>query len=306
MQEIARHPVLSRDAQLLHARHVQEWVNWPGGRTAAPFRVRRRGERSFNCLVRTNLRLVVSVAKKYQNRGLDLPDLIQEGNLGLCRGVELFDPSRGYSLSTYTYWWIRQAITRAICTSARTIRLPLNTHDTLSRIRRAISEYEAEHGTTPTKAALSTLIKIPTERIEFLLLVETITRCSSLDRTGIDEGNSIVDLIADPSSVEPATIDAPWGHMDVDDLWDTVDTLDPREALILRGLYLENKNMSEIGRSQRLSRERIRQLSIRATKNLRTLLYLRMGRLPEDDGHPVPTPEPEPAIDCTATDKTAT
>lgn len=280
LNEIARHPILSRDAQLLHARHVQEWVNWPGGRDAAPFRVRRRGERSFNALVRTNLRLVVSVAKKYQNRGLELTDLIQEGNVGLCRGIELFDPSRGYSISTYTYWWIRQAITRALCTSARTIRLPLNTHDTLSKIRRAVADHQVKHGARPTLPELAALINLPADRIEQLLYSEAITDCSSLDRAAREDGDNILDLIADPSTV-PTPIEAPWGQMDSDELWDMVESLDPREADILRGMYLENRTMAELGRRHKLSRERIRQLSVRATKKLRYRLYLNAGRTPE-------------------------
>jgi RNA polymerase sigma factor (sigma-70 family) len=303
LQEISRHPVLSRDAQLLHARQVQEWVNWPGGRASAPLRVRRRGERSFNSLVRTNLRLVVSVAKKYQNRGLELVDLIQEGNVGLCRGIELFDPTRGYSISTYTYWWIRQAITRALHTSARTIRLPLNTQDLLSKIRRAIATYESEYGAPPSLQTLSELLKVTTDRIEQTLFSESITRCTSLDRACIEDGNNLIELLPDLTTL-PTSIDAPWGVMDVDELWDMVDTLDPREADILRGIYLENHTLAEIGRRHHLSRERIRQLSVRATQKLRYRLYLSTGRLPEPE---TPTPSPEPAaIDCTLTDDSAT
>ena len=272
LSQISRHPVLGREAQLLHARHVQAWLTWPEGRAVAPYRVRRRGELSFDTLVRTNLRLVVSVAKKYQGRGLDLIDLIQEGNLGLCRGIELFDPTRGYTLSTYAYWWIRQAITRSIYCQSRLIRLPINSHEQLSRIRRFISTYEATHGATPSLAATAEGTGMTTERVEMYLLNDHITRCASLDVLLREDSDSeFLDFVADPSSV-PVLLDSPWGHIEMDELWDAVDDLDEREADIIRGLYIEGKSLADIGRHHQLSRERIRQLSIKAVNKLRRAL----------------------------------
>ena len=126
LTDIGRFPVLSRESQLRHCQNIHRWVNWEGGRDAAPKNVHRSGSRSLETMVRTNLRLVVSIAKKYTGKGVDLQDLIQEGNIGLIRGLEMFDPTRGYQVSTYCYWWVRQGITRAIHSYARTIRMPIN------------------------------------------------------------------------------------------------------------------------------------------------------------------------------------
>lgn len=267
LKGVSRYPVLSREAQLLHARNVQAWLT--AGRDAAPPRVRRQGQRSFDALVRTNLRLVVSVAKKYINRGLDIADLVQEGNLGLCRGIELFDPTRGYTLSTYAYWWIRQGITRALYCQSRIIRLPINYHENLVRIRRAVALHEATHGGKPSRADIAKATGLSPERVETYLMNDHITRCSSLDSLCRDDSDTeISSLIADPNSVA-TSIDTPWGHMDTDELWDAVDALDAREADIIRGVYVEEKTLAEIGRSQKLSRERIRQLSLKALSQLR-------------------------------------
>ena len=107
LRDIGRHPVLSKEAQLHHCYAIHKWVKWPEGRSKAPRGIARAGRRSMDIMVTTNLRLVVSVAKKFQHHDLDLMDLIQEGNIGLIRGLELFDPTRGYQVSTYCYWWIR-------------------------------------------------------------------------------------------------------------------------------------------------------------------------------------------------------
>ena len=135
LTDIGRFPVLSRESQLRHCQAIHRWVHWEGGRECAP-KGATMGARSLDTMVKTNLRLVVSIAKKYQSKGVALEDLIQEGNIGLIRGLELFDPSRGYQVSTYCYWWVRQGVTRAIHSYARTIRMPINSHELLVKIRR--------------------------------------------------------------------------------------------------------------------------------------------------------------------------
>ena len=126
LTDIGRFPVLSRESQLRHCQAIHRWVHHEGGRAAAPRNIQRVGARSLETMVKTNLRLVVSIAKKYTNKGVALEDLIQEGNIGLIRGLELFDPARGYQVSTYCYWWVRQGVTRAIHSYARTRSVPGN------------------------------------------------------------------------------------------------------------------------------------------------------------------------------------
>ena len=150
LTEIGRHPVLSREAQLRHCRRIHDWIHHEDGRDAAPASTQRYGRRSMEAMTTTNLRLVVSIAKRYQGRGLELADLIQEGNIGLIRGLELYDPTRGYAVSTYAYWWIRQAITRSIHAQSRHIRLPINTHELIARIQRFITEHASTHGQAPS------------------------------------------------------------------------------------------------------------------------------------------------------------
>jgi RNA polymerase sigma factor (sigma-70 family) len=155
LTNISRHPILSREAQLRHSRRIQAWVRYtpPGttepDRSAAPASIVRAGRRSLDVMAQSNLRLVVHIAKRYQHRGLELGDLIQEGSIGLIRGIELFDPTRGYAFSTYSYWWVRQSITRALYNQARLIRLPINTQETLFQIRRFVSQYTATTAPPP-------------------------------------------------------------------------------------------------------------------------------------------------------------
>ena len=206
LTDIARHPILSREAQLRHAYRVRAWVDYtpPGAtepdRTAAPARIARLGKRSLDIMVRTNLRLVVHIAKRYQNRGLELSDLIQECSLGLIRGIELFDPTRGYAFSTYSYWWIRQSISRALYNSARTIRLPINVQDLATKIKRTIHTLTITHGRHPSLEEIGAELELTPERI-----TDTLVSCALTDCTSID---SLCQL-SDTSLLEVLTTDLP-------------------------------------------------------------------------------------------------
>jgi RNA polymerase sigma factor (sigma-70 family) len=151
---MARFAILPPQQQLEAARLVQRWLQWPGGPEAAPRAVQRLGQRARRRMIETNLRLVVSIARKSQGRGMPMEDLIQEGSLGLNRAVELYDPARGYAFTTYAYWWIRQAITRALIAD-QTVRVPSNSVEDVWRFRRWLQEFEARTGRRPNRAEIT-------------------------------------------------------------------------------------------------------------------------------------------------------
>ena len=161
LQDIGRVDLLTQEEELTLARLVQQREQLLQQGEDGPLngaerrRALHRGKRAKERMIQANLRLVVAVAKKYQRRGLELLDLVQEGSLGLERAVERFDPTRGFRFSTYAYWWIRQGITRAIASQSRTIRLPVHITEKLNRIKRAQRELTARHGRTPSVAEIA-------------------------------------------------------------------------------------------------------------------------------------------------------
>lgn len=198
LKEIGRIPILTKELQLLHCRRIRAWVDWSEGREAAPRKVQRQGQRSMELMTTTNLRLVVSIAKRFTNRGLDLIDLVQEGNIGLIRGLEMFDPTRGYSVTTYVYWWIRQSITRALQLTSRTIRLPCQVVDRYSKAQRFIATYSGEKGKPPSMEVIAEYMELPLARLRYLFDVVSNGDCLSLDGIQPSTGTQYVDLVACP------------------------------------------------------------------------------------------------------------
>lgn len=234
----------------------------------------RRGERESaqakNQFVQANLRLVVSIAKKHQNRGMDILDLIQEGNIGLMTAADKFDWRRGFKFSTYATWWIWQAVTRAISMQARTVRLPVHMIEIINKFSRTSQELTKELGRKPLPEEIAKRMEISLGKVEELMLVSQETR--SLDiPVGTDQESHLGDLIENPASLSPAEV-----AMDADmkeQAFSALEVLSPRDAKIIQfrfGLVDgEERTLEQVGEIFGLTRERIRQIEKKAMYTLR-------------------------------------
>jgi RNA polymerase primary sigma factor len=274
---IGRVPLLTPAEEIELAHHVQSakplQLLANDQRTPLQKRQIRMGQRARDRMMAANLRLVVSVAKKYQNQGLELLDLIQEGAIGLERAVDKFDPAMGYKFSTYAYWWIRQGMTRAIDNSARTIRLPIHVSEKLSRMRRVTRELSHRLGRQPNRLEVAHAVGMTPEELEEL--ISQSTPCASLDAhaRGEEDRSTLGELIADPGSNEH--LDSMDRLLQKEHLGAWLSQLNEREQKILRlrfGLEgSEPLTLAEIGRIINVSRERVRQLEAKAIMKLRML-----------------------------------
>ncbi|MCX5947937.1 MAG: RpoD/SigA family RNA polymerase sigma factor [Cyanobacteria bacterium] len=277
LSTIGRVPLLTPAEEIELAHHVQAakrlTLEIGEGYTAKQQRQLRMGQRARDRMMAANLRLVVSVAKKYQNQGLELLDLVQEGAIGLERAVDKFDPALGYKFSTYAYWWIRQGMTRAIDNSARTIRLPIHISEKLSKMRRITRELSHRLGRQPNRLELSHALGMAPEELEQLMAQSA--PCASLDAhaRGEEDRSTLGELIADPASGEH--FDSMDRLLQKEHLGTWLAQLNEREQKILKlrfGLEgSEPLTLAEIGRQINVSRERVRQLEAKAIMKLRLM-----------------------------------
>lgn len=285
--EIGRHQLLTPEQELTLGRKVQAMVvlqercSQAGGNGAAcqyddiEKRTLRNGERAKQQMITANLRLVVNLAKRYQGKGLDLLDLIQEGTIGLTRAVEKFDPTRGHRFSTYAYWWIRQGLNRALSTQSRTIRIPVNVNEKLTRLRAAKARHLQAHGQAPSPAQLAQALALPLGEVEDLLGCELRSVTVSLQ--------GAVRSKSDPSElvdVLPSNEMAPMERAELAErtasVWTLLEraNLTPKERTVvmlrfgLDGSH-EWRTLAEVARQLTCSREYCRQVVQRALRKLR-------------------------------------
>lgn len=254
LQEIGKTPLLTLDEEVKLAK-----------------RIRRGDKAARDHMISANLRLVVKIAMDYKDFGLPLLDLISEGNIGLIKAVERFDPRKGGKLSTYAAWWIKQSIKRALANQSKTIRLPVHLVDKIAKMRRTAMKLTEELGREPTDEELAMELQIPTNKVAHLKSVSV--RPTSLDAPIGEEGDSATfgDIVGDESAMSP--LDSLRERNQNADIRRMLDSLEPREAEILRYRFgldgYEEMTLEEVGRKFKVTRERIRQLQNIALSKMR-------------------------------------
>ncbi|AFZ24845.1 RNA polymerase sigma factor, cyanobacterial RpoD-like family [Cylindrospermum stagnale PCC 7417] len=293
-KEMARYPLLKPDEEVELARRVrfleeikdlQESLSTELGQPASKLQVANQlemtekqlesrlyqGRVAKRKMIRSNLRLVVSIAKRYLNRGVPFLDLIQEGAMGLNRATEKFDPDKGYKFSTYAYWWIRQAITRAIANDARTIRLPIHIVEKLNKLKKAQRELKQKLSRNPSEAEMAEALEITVQQLRQLQQLRR--QALSLNhRVGKEEDTELMDLLEDEDNQSPeAKMNE---NMMRQEIWEVLgDVLTPREKDVISLRYglttSEPCTLEEVGNMFNLSRERVRQIQSKAMRKLR-------------------------------------
>lgn len=254
MHEIGRIPLLNAEEEVILAKRIE------------------KGDGEAKDLLTTaNLRLVVSIAKKYAKRGLDLLDLIQEGNIGLMRAVEKFEYRKGFKFSTYATWWIRQAITRAIADQARTIRVPVHMIETINKLSKVNSELSAKLGRKPTHEELAEALEIEVEKVHEIIRIAQ--RPASLEAPiGEEQDSKLEDIIPDEYSASPSEI-ATWSFLR-NQINEILSGLTDRERKVLELRFgLKDgvsRTLEEVGHEFKVTRERIRQIEAKALKRLKS------------------------------------
>lgn len=296
LRDIGRIPLLEHDEEILLGRQVQRLMELEDKRNEVKDQFNRKisdaelaehlnvdykelrrdlrnGQKAKDKMVTANLRLVVSVAKKYTKRNMELLDIIQEGTIGLVRGVEKFDPGRGYKFSTYAYWWIRQGITRAIAEKSRAIRLPIHITENLNKLKKAQRELSQINGYMPTVFELSDYLELSVDEIKDLMC--KARQPTSLEiKIGENRDTALIDLLEDETQLPDFILERQ--HIK-DDMRALIQDLPEMQAAVISMRYgigdemLEPMSMTSIGQVLNMSRDRVRTLENKAIKSLRAM-----------------------------------
>ena len=289
LRDIGRIPLLEHDEEILLGRKVQRLMQIKETETELEVKDKeslakafgltikelrkeiRDGEKAKDKMVTANLRLVVSVAKKYTKRNMELLDIIQEGTIGLVRGVEKFDPGRGYKFSTYAYWWIRQGITRAIAEKSRAIRLPIHVTENLNKLKKAQRELSQINGYMPDVFQLADRLELTVDEIKDLMC--KARQPASLEiKIGANRDTSLMDLLEDSKQIPDDLLEAACIK---DDITEMINDLPEMQAAVISMRYgigedvLEPMSMTAIGQVLNMSRDRVRTLEHKALRALR-------------------------------------
>jgi len=269
LKDIVRYPLLNKEQEILLARQIQAWVKSENPTE----REVKTGKRAYQKLINCNLRLVVSIAKRYtlRSRRTEMFDIVQEGNIGLAHGIKKFDPERGYALSTYVYWWVRQAISRYLSYHDRMIRIPSHAGEILLKLRQWAPQFELSHGRPPTLEESAEYCATTPKRLREYL--ERSEDCLSLDKvaTGLDSDHTLLEIITNGEH--------PMEKLDNLFCSDTVDrllmSLDPVDRTIVERVFAfdggESQTYIKISKDLNMSRERVRQRYHRALRKLHVL-----------------------------------
>ncbi len=298
LRDIGRVPLLTHEQEITLGRQVQELMAleeleqeltvrsggeqpsreaWAAAAGLSELQLKKRlqsGRRAKERMVAANLRLVVSVAKKYTKRNMELLDLIQEGTIGLVRGVEKFDPTRGYKFSTYAYWWIRQGITRAIAEKSRTIRLPIHITETLNKLKKGQRELSQTLGRTPTVTELAEFVELPEEEVKELLC-RARQPVSLETKVGDGEDTELLELLAGDGELPSERVDGECLKGDLRALLDQLPELQGRVLKMRYGIsadggLAEPMSLSSIAKALGMSRDKTRNLERKALEGIRS------------------------------------
>ncbi len=271
LKETHRYPLLNREQEQKVSRAMRHSESVLAGVPSGPDRrvARREFDDTRRKMIESNLRLVVSIAKRYKNMGMELSDLVQEGNIGLMQAVERFDPRRNLKFSTYATWWIRQALTRALSQKSRTIKVPINKLEMVRIATRAKNKLTEKLGRDPSITEIAKEVGAPAQQVETAM--KSIPHLESLDALAVEDGSPRWELQSDERS------ESPWQVVLDRDMREKVrsalELLPPRQQLIVRmrfGIGFNSEyNLEEIGKVLNLTRERVRQLEVEALRRLR-------------------------------------